>query len=643
MAIRPAPAPDSVAKAAAASIHQPRDPNTLSNYNAWRMKHTTADFHIDFEAKRLKGTVHLTLKKLAPDANQVILDTSFLEVSAVKANNKQAGFELATKRIEPYGSPLTISLKDEHTDSSSSELTLSIDVATTSSCTALQWLTPAQTSNKKHPYMFSQCQAIHARSLFPCQDTPDVKSTYTFNIRSPLPVLASGLPAGISDFQPGKDNQPGTLLYTFDQKIPMPSYLFAIASGDIASASIGPRSTVWTGPEELTASQWEFEADTEAYIQAAEKIVYPYAWTTYNVLVLPPSFPYGGMENPIFTFATPTVVSGDRQNVDVIAHELSHSWSGNLVTNASWEHFWLNEGWTEYLERRLQSLIHGGDKYRDFSAIIGWKALEDSVKQFGEDHEFTKLIPSLKGEDPDDAFSSIPYEKGFTFLYYLEKLVGIEKWNKFIPHYFTEFRERSVDSYEFKAMLLSFFENDAEASKKLNDVDWDTWFYKPGLPPKPDFDTELADQCYALADKWTALNEGNAGDWKPSSKDIENFMSNQSVVFLERLQSSSTPLKPEHIHTMGQAYGYASSKNIELVSRFYVLGLVAKAKEIYEPAAELLGRVGRMKFVRPLFRRLIEVDAGLAKKTFEKNRDFYHPICRSMVEKLFEKGGKGAE
>ncbi|KAK5111638.1 hypothetical protein LTR62_004742 [Meristemomyces frigidus] len=636
MAIRPAP--DSVAKAAAASIHQPRDPNTLSNYNAWRTKHTTADFEIDFGAKRLKGTVHLTLQRLAQDAKQVILDTSFLDVSAVKANNEQADFELAAKRVGPYGSPLTISLDERHTSSSASELTLSIDVVTTSSCTALQWLTPAQTSNRKHPYMFSQCQAIHARSLFPCQDTPDVKSTYTFNIRSQLPVLASGLPTGVRDFRAGEDGQAGTLLYTFHQKIPMPSYLFALASGDIACASIGPRSTVWTGPEELTGSQWEFEADTEAYIQAAEKIVYPYAWTTYNVLVLPPSFPYGGMENPVYTFATPTVVSGDRQNVDVIAHELSHSWSGNLVSNASWEHFWLNEGWTTYLERRLQAAIHGGDKYRDFSAIIGWKALEDSIKQFGEDHEFTKLIPSLKGEDPDDAFSSIPYEKGFVFLYHLEKLLGIEKWNKFIPHYFTEFKERSVDSYEFKATLLSFFERDAEASKKLNNIDWDTTFYKPGFPPKPDFDTELADQCYTLADHWIKFDNGKASDsWKPSSKDIAEFTSNQSVVFLETLQSSSTPLQPYTIETLGETYGYASSSNIELVSRFYVLGLMAKAETVYRPAAQLLGKVGRMKFVRPLYRQLIRCDRELARRTFEEHKEFYHPICKGMVEKLFEK------
>jgi len=560
-----------------------------------------------------------------------------LEILKVEIGSHKAKFDLASAREEPYGSPLTITVDDEHVKDDPAQLTLCIGVQTTKDCTALQWLTPAQTSNKRHPYMFSQCQAIHARSLFPCQDTPDVKSTYTFNLRSSLPVLASGLSTGAKDYQPGQNGQAGTLLYTFHQAIPMPSYLFAIASGDLASTSIGPRSTVWTGPGELTDCQWELEDSTEKFIEIAEKIVYPYAWTTYNVLVLPPSFPYGGMENPVYTFATPTLISGDRQNVDVIAHELSHSWSGNLVSNASWEHFWLNEGWTTYLERRIQAASHGDDdKYRDFSAIIGWKALTDSIAQFGEDHEFTKLIPCLKGKDPDDAFSSVPYEKGSVFLYYLEKLIGKDKWDKFIPHYFTEYKERSVDSYEFKATLLGFFESDKDVSEKLQALDWDAIFYKPGFPEKPAFDTTLADQCYELADKWQGKNAGR-GDFKPSASDIKSFTANQSVAFLERVQGFDKPLSPELVELMGSAYAYASSKNVELVSRFYVVGLLARDETVYQPAADLLGKVGRMKFVRPIFKELLKCDYALAKKTLMDNEAFYHPICRNMMEKMVEK------
>jgi leukotriene-A4 hydrolase len=215
---------------------------------------------------------------------------------------------------------------------------LDIALETTKDCAGLQWMTPAQTGNKKHPYVYSQCQAILARSIFPCQDTPDVKSTFTFNITSPLPVVASGVPV------PSDTQGDGDKLFRFEQKVPIPSYLFALASGDLETAPIGKRSVVATGPEALKAAKWELEHDMDKFLEVAEKLIFDYQWGQYNVLVLPPSFSYGGMENPIFTFATPTIISGDRQNVDVIAHELAHSWSGNLVGCASWEHFWLNEG-----------------------------------------------------------------------------------------------------------------------------------------------------------------------------------------------------------------------------------------------------------------------------------------------------------
>lgn len=510
------------------------------------------------------------------------------------------------------------------------EIDIDISLSTTKDCTALQWLTAAQTSNKRHPYMFSQCQAIHARSIFPCQDTPDVKSPVDFNIRSPLPVLASGLPTGSRNYQPPKDTKSrGTLLYTFRQEVPIPSYLFAVASGDLACSSIGPRSTVWTGPDELQGCQWELEADVENFIQEGEKIVYPYAWTTYNVLVLPPSFPYGGMENPIYTFATPTIISKDRQNVDVIAHELSHSWSGNLVSNASWEHFWLNEGWTTYLERRIAAEVHG-ESHFGFSAIIGWKALQDSIQRFGEDHEFTRLVVDLRGKDPDDAFSSIPYEKGFTFLYHLDTLVGREKWDRFIPHYFTTYKYQSVDSYDFKTTLLDFFSSDKEASKKLEELDWDKWFYAPGYPPKPRYDETLAKECYDLATRWQNMT---SEPFEPKRTDISNWFAQQSYVFLESLMSLDKPLRPEDVEKMGEAYGYVSSANVELLFRYFVVGLKARCKSLYQPTADLLGKVGRMKFTRPLYRELEKCDRELAVKVFEQNKEFYHPICRQMVEK----------
>ncbi|KAJ9199973.1 hypothetical protein DTO164E3_4430 [Paecilomyces variotii] len=604
----------------ATTINPPRDPNTLSNYNNWLSTHITANFDILFDQKKVAGNVvHQLKSRTNSESREIIFDTSYLEIGDVKVDGEPAKWELLPA-LGPYGNGLKIELAKGVELNKSVEV--GISVKTTEKCTALQWLTPAQTSNGRHPYMFSQCQAIHARSIFPCQDTPDVKATIEFNITSPYPVIASGLPVG----QPVPADKPGHQKYQFKQNVPIPSYLFALASGDIAEARIGPRSVVATSPDKLDECKWELEADTEKFINAIEKIVYPYAWGEYNVLVLPPSFPYGGMENPIFTFATPSIISKDRENIDVIAHELAHSWSGNLVTNASWEHFWLNEGWTVYLERRILAALHG-EKYRHFSSIIGWKALTDSVNHFGSDHEFTKLVVDLKGKDPDDAFSSIPYEKGFNFLFHLENLVGKPKFDKFIPHYFTLFKEKSVDSYEFKATILEFFANDAEASKLLNDLDWDSWFYSPGLPPKPDFDTTLVDVAYKLAEKWKDES------FEPKESDVKDLMANQVVVFLDQILQFEKPLSPSQSKRMGEAYGFAKSENIEVTNLYFQVGLKAGDESVVEPTRSLLGRIGRMKFVRPLYRNLAKFNRDIAIQTFEGLKDFYHPICRGMVEK----------
>ncbi|KAK6440302.1 Leucyl aminopeptidase yscIV [Oleoguttula sp. CCFEE 5521] len=309
----------------------------------------------------------------------------------------------------------------------------------------------------------------------------------------------------------------------------------------------------------------------------------------------------------------------------------------------SWEHFELNEGWNTYLERRIKPAVQKDDRYWDFSALLGWKALSDSIAQFREDHEFTKLMPNLEGKDPDNAFSSVAYEKGFLLLYYLEELVGQDKLEPFIKHYFTTFKFKSVETSEFKKCFYEFFEKNDEPGylKLVSKVQWHKWLSEPGFPQKPDSDTSLADVCYDLAKKWQS--KGDKSGFKPAKSDLSSFSGQQIYVFLEALQDSATPLPAKSVELMGSTYAFEKSKNVEIVSRFYVLALRSRAEKYYDDAALLAGSVGRMRFVRPLYRELLKVKPELAKQTFERHKDFYHPICRGMIEKILVKEmGSGA-
>ena len=329
----------------------------------------------------------------------------------------------------------------------------------------------------------------------------------------------------------------------------------------------------------------------------------------------------------------PGIISGDRENVDVTAHEICHSWSGNLVSNASWDHFWLNEGWTRYLERRIIAAMHG-EAHRAFSAIIGWKLLVQSVERFGAEHEFTRLVLDLRGKDVDEADSKVPYEKGFTFLYYLEQLFGQPLFDRFIAHYFATFAGRSLDSDEFKTCLTGFFEPIQEAREKLRMIDWNAWYYQPGYPPKPQWDTTLVDQCYTLADRWLARKDR---PFEPAPADVADLRAKQLVVFLEYLEDHRAELSAEDVHQMGEVYGLEKSGNIEVVTRYLALGLHCGDETLLDRTVSLLGQIGRIDYVRPLFNSLAQIDRALAIKTFEQHKDFYHPIVRQMVMRMLSK------
>lgn len=609
------------------------DPSTKSNYYNFKVEHLYLDLAVRFDKKRLIGSASFDIKAIQ-DSGNIILDSSFLNIKDVFINGEKTSFTVKP-REEPLGSPFVINYSVRINDS----FKLKVDYETTDKCTALQWLDPEQTDGHKLPYLFSQCEPSHARSFFPCFDTPSIKAPVSYHITSPLNTLVSGL---LSDKKPSSSD-PKHFVYHYEQPVPIPSYLVSIASGDIVGAKIGPRSTVYSEPSFIDKCQYEFEADTEKFIKTAEDLVFEYEWKEYNVLILPQSMPFGGMEHPNCTFATPTLVSGDRENVDVIAHELSHSWSGNLVTNCSFEHFWLNEGWTVYLERRIIGKLHG-DKYRDFSAIIGWTDLVNAIDAMGDTaNRYSSLIQDLKDEtDPDDSFSDVPYEKGSNMLYTIEKtLGGKEQFDPFIKYYFRKFKYSSLDTYQFLDTLYGFY---ADRKNILDTIDWQRWLYEPGLPPKPKFNTELVDQCYNLSDKWikvaSTTPEQLESIFDPS--DIKNFTSNQNLVFLDTLVGSdgddgfhwNSSSGRKAVEVMGKKYAnYETSQNAEVLFRWFRIQLTARIESSYIKLADWLGTVGRMKFVRPSYILLNKVDRALALKTFKKFEAGYHPICRSMVKK----------
>ncbi|KAF9880698.1 leukotriene a4 hydrolase [Colletotrichum karsti] len=613
--------------------HAVTDVNTLSNFKDVVTRHTKLEFTIDFDRTILVGYTAVTLEPKVGSLHEVILDTSYVVVKDAKIGDKSVQWTLRADK-DQNGSPLHIQLDRVYSLGESFELAINFE--TTTKTTGLQWFGPAQTDDKKFPFMFSQGEPVHARSMFPCQDTPSIKTTFDIIIHSTLPVVASGVPEDELIFPPVKLPL-DTKTYRFKQDIPISNYLFAVASGNLAGEQIGPKSYVYCAPDDIEACKAEFQPDLHAIIKSAENLIFEYPWPLYNLVVLPKSFHLGGMENPIFNFYSATVVSGDRENISVVAHEFAHSYSGNLVTNDSWEHFWLNEGWTVYIERCIIRDLRGEDAVQ-LDTIVGWQDLLYNIEAYGgNDSVFTSLVLQFDGKRPDDVMSKISYEKGYTFLCHLEQNVGREKWHKFVPHYFRTFYGKSVNSAQFKDCVLDFFSADNDAASALATVDWDAWYHKPGPPPKPDMNSKLYEDCISLADKWKTLTQGSS--FEPSAEDVKDWTVGQLLVFLDLLIDSPNPVPASHTNSLGVEYGLRDSRNFEVVSRYLRVALRAGDKGVLKRTQEVLGQTGRMKFVKPLFEGLISIDDNLALEVFNRHRGFYHPTCLRLLKTVLEKNG----
>ncbi|XP_060075703.1 leukotriene A-4 hydrolase-like [Ylistrum balloti] len=601
----------------------PTDPCSYSRPDECIVTHIDLDLDVDFQNTSLKGQVHLSLQKKKEDIKNVVLDTREVTVQRVtdQANGQELNFTLG-EHDPNFGSKLDIKLPSSCGD----KCVVTVDYETSPQCSALQWLRKEQTAGKRQPYLFSQCQAIHCRSMIPCQDTPAVKSGYSAKISAPkeVIVLMSALRLGTE----AHNSDSSKLVHKFVQKVPIASYLIAIVSGDIESRDIGPRSKVWSEKEMVEQAAFEFD-QTENMLQTAEALVGPYVWGQYDLLVLPPSFPYGGMENPCLTFVTPTLLAGDQSLANVVAHEIAHSWTGNLVTNSNFEHFWLNEGHTVFLERKIAGRLHGGELMRHFTGIGGWKSLQYGVVDVLKNGPYTKLIPDLCGVDPDDAFSVVPYEKGFALLFYLETLVGgPDAFEPFLRAYIERFQGDSIVTSQWKDFLLDFFHQKVGV---FDEVDWNKWFFGQGMPPfKPDYDNSLALPCADLCQRWVNALEEDFSSFK--AEDFESMSTAQKREFLSLLLLED-PFSPEKIQAMETAYNLNSIKNSEIRFSWLRMCIRAKCEDCIPRALAFVNEQGRMKFVRPIYRDLYDWEQSrqVAIDNLQAHRDEMHNTTAKLV------------
>ncbi len=589
-------------------MHRP-DPHSYYDSAQPKARRLQLKLGVDFATKRIDGEVVL---EFGANATGLLdLDTKGLEILSVQASGHgPIPWELG-EADAILGSRLRLDLPADTQE-------VAITYRTSPDAMALQWLEPSQTEGKVAPYLFSQCQQIHARTMVPCQDTPVVRVAYKAEVTVPegLTAVMSAGPAGDEATGDGRH----TFRFTMPQ--PIPSYLLALAVGRLACRDLSPRARVWAEPETVEAAAWEF-AGVEDMILKAESLFGPYPWDRYDMLVLPPSFPYGGMENPRMTFLTPTLLAGDRSLVDVVAHELAHSWTGNLVTNASMEHFWLNEGFTVWAERKILRTLHGDD-----AAALGWamgqKALEDSLERFANEPHLTVLRLHLTGIDPDDAFSSIPYEKGARLVAALEREVGEDRFHRFLREYMDAHRFTSITTEQFCSFV------DAKLPGALVAVNARAYLNEPGLPASaPQFRSTMLDTLTALAAGWAA------GE-RPSASQIAGWSTNELLVYLQKLPRQVTQADCAWLDTHFQLMGRG---NHEILVEWLTLAAAADYEPAFPKLREVLLRVGRMKYLRPLYGALEATPRtrALAREIYAAASPGYHGLSRRVVQGMLDK------
>jgi len=602
------------------------DPNfdyhSYANVDQFRVTHLDLELRVDFEFQSITGRAALELKRLDPRATQLVLDTRDLmildvtqkatDVLGATAKNQTIWVSRPFHLEKPdpiLGTALVIELPPSKRGTEA----IRIDYETLPASAALQWLTPKQTARHK-AFLYTNSEPIGARSWIPLQDTPQVRATYKAKVHTGVDVRAV-----MSAENDPKAKRTGD--YTFVMPEAVPSYLIALAVGDLEFQETGPRTGVYAEKSMIKEAAREF-ADTESMIQANEKMFGPYRWSRYDVLVMPPSFPEGGMENPRLSFITPTVVVGDKSLVSVIAHELAHSWAGNLVGNATWRDLWLNEGFTDYMESRIMTAVYGQQR-SSMEAVLGLKSLRSGLAKLKPDDQI--LAIDLRDRDPDAVFSEIPYEKGRLFLDYLDAKFGRERFDAFLRGYFDHFAFKSITTEQFLAYLQENLLDRFPGIVTRGQVN--AWVFGPGLP---------ADAVLPVTTMFEPVDEARtawlAGKLAPKKLGMD-WIAQQWLYFLDNMPAT---LPPSQMADLDKAYGFTKSPNAEIAHSWFKLVIANDYQPSFPRLEEYLKTVGRRKLIAPLYEALMKTPSGavVAKRVFAKARPGYHPETVKAIEAI---------
>ncbi|HET6545984.1 MAG TPA: M1 family metallopeptidase [Rhodanobacteraceae bacterium] len=594
------------------------DPRSYAQPDQVRVRHLDLDLAVDFTHKQLRGDATLTLDWKDPDAKELLLDTSDLAIRSVRAvaeDGTTVPLEFALAPPDKHlGRRLAIAAPKRPDK-------VRIAYATSPAASGLQWLAPEQTADRRQPFMFSQSESIHARSWIPLQDTPAVRFTYDAHVTAPTDIRV--VMSAINDAGHRLDGD-----FHFEQPKPIPSYLMAIAAGDLAVRPTGPRSAVYAEPSIVAKAAHEFE-DTEKMIAAAGKLYGPYRWGRYDILVLPPSFPFGGMENPNMTFATPTVLVGDKSLVSLVAHELAHSWSGNLVTAASWRDIWLNEGFTTYVQGRITEALYG-KALADEESLLSARELEKTIGDMPENSR--RLVPEPRAVGADDALSAVVYDKGSWFLRFLEQRFGRDAFDPYLRGYFEHFAFQSITTEQMLAYLKTHL-----VARHPGKVRWDeitAWVHDSAIPrnaPLPDsprFDA-IDRQRAAFLDGSLAATRLDTAGWNTQ----------EWMYFLDGLPGRTAL---DRLKALDAATHLTGTPNAEIGMRWYSHAIAAGDTDVWTAAAEHMTRIGRLYLTLPLYRAFVKTPEGLAyaERIFARAKPGYHPMTQRAVEAILAKARK---